>query len=95
MENRTINVSGYETITRKANVEVDVIDFLNNLKCNICGVPAGAYIDKKDKKVKTSKDISTHGSPLYVYEEYELSENKYNILECIEALEKYIKTEVL
>lgn len=94
MGNGTINVNGYETITRTANVEVDVIEFLNKLKTKFCNVPIDAYIDKEDKKVKTSEDISRHGSPLYVYKEYELSENKYNILECIESLKRYIKMEV-
>ena len=80
-----IKVSGIEKVYRNVDVEVNPFEFLNGLKSSICGVPKDAYI--KDGSVVTCEDVSYHGSPIYEYKTYEVSDLDKEIMVKISELE--------
>lgn len=87
-----ISVKGVEHVTRRVNVEVDPIEFLDSLKSTVCHVPSDAFV--KDGKVVTAVDISYHGSPSYRYKTYQVSDEDLEIMNKIDELRKIIENKI-
>ena len=88
-----VKVSAVEKINRRTDVEVDPLEFLKNMKSWLCNVPRDAYV--KDGKIVTCYDVSYHGSPLYEYKTYEVSNKDFEIIKTINELEKLIEEKSL
>lgn len=87
-----ISVKGVEHVTRRVNVEVDPIEFLNSLKSTVCHVPSDAFV--RDGKVVTAVDVSYHGSPSYEYKTYQILDEDLEIMNKIDELSNLIRDKI-
>lgn len=84
-----IKVNGVETISRQVVVEIDPVEFLENLKISLCNVPAESFV--KDGEVVTAHDISYHGSPCYEYKTHSTDQECVRQVSMIDSLVQGIK----
>ena len=87
-----IQVKGVEHVTRRVNVEVDPIEFLNSLKSTVYHVPSDAFM--RDGKVVTAVDVSYHGSPSYEYKTYQIPDGDLEIMNKIDELSNLIRDKI-
>lgn len=87
-----ISVKGVEHVTRRVNVEVDPIEFLDSLKSTVCHVPSDAFV--RGGKVVTAVDVSYHGSPSYEYKTYQIPDEDLKIMNKIDELSNLIRDKI-